>query len=460
MPADFGLVGMVMVFSGVAGIFANFGFKSALVQRQGLAERHLHAVFWFNLLIGAALTVIFIASAPLLADFFHTAALVQVTRAMAFSFLLGAFSIVPGALLQRQMRFATLTKIEVGVTLGCGAVGATMAFLGCGVWSLVANMLLTTACTSAALMWAAGYRPRWTFDRAAIRELFGYSTHLVGANLINYGARNADNLIIGKLLGAASLGIYSRAYNLMLLPITQVISVLSEVMFSTFCSIQDDRPRIKRIYLRAMAMIGAISFPVVLGLWAVADPFVLSFFGPQWVEVAPLLQILLLVSVTQCLAAPVGWIYTSQGKTNWLMWWNVFGGGAVILGILVGAYLGTLKAFAWCYLASNAVIFYPCIAIPGKLIGMTFGEVMTAVLSPLLLSVTMAGGVYLLGWALPAKWPVGVQLLIQVTTGVIVYVVLLLVFRPQAYRDMWQLIAEKWTARKTRLSPQPIAAGL
>src|SRR5690606_39419269 len=136
------------------------------------------------------------------------------------------------------------------------------------------------------------WRPSLQISAAAVRELLGYSSNLVGLGVVHYWARNADQLLIGKFLGSFSLGVYSRAYTLMLLPISEVISVLGNVMFPALSSIQQDKARVKSIYLRVMPVIGLIAFPMMLGLLVVAEPFVLTLFGERWIAVAPLLRIL------------------------------------------------------------------------------------------------------------------------------------------------------------------------
>src|SRR5690606_5311141 len=256
--------------------------------------------------------------------------------------------------------------------------------------------------------------PGLQFSVSAVRELLGYSSSLVGFGFVNYWARNADNLLIGKYLGSAALGVYSRAYSLMLLPISEVISVLGSVMFPALSSIQQDRARVKRIYLRAMPMIALIAFPMMLGLVAVAEPFVLTLFGERWIGVAPLLRTLCFVGVIQSMCSPTGWIYTSQGRTDRMFWWGIGGSGTLIVGIVVGVLQGTVQAVALCYFLANVVICYPCIAIAGRLIDLRFAEVARSVSGPLLCAMAMAVLVWGAGRLLPASWSPAMTLAILV----------------------------------------------
>jgi len=440
VPEDFGLVGMVAVFLGFANLFGEFGFGSALVYRPDLQPIHSVSVFWINIAAGVVIAALFWIGAPYVARFYGTPALEQITQAVGLNFVLSAGSIVPLALLRRSMSFNRIAVLNVSATLIAGSVAIFLAYTGFGPWAIVAQGLVSAAATSLLALTLAGWRPSLQFSASAVRELLGYSSNLVGFGIVNYWARNADHLLIGKFLGSFSLGIYSRAYALMLLPISEVISVLSTVMFPALSSIQQDKARVKSIYLRAMPMIGLVAFPMMLGLLVVAEPFILTLFGEQWIAVAPLLRILCIVGVIQSMCSPTGWIYTSQGRTDWMFWWGIGGSGTLILGIVVGVLHGTAQAVAFCYLLANVLICYPCIAIPGRLIGLRFWEVARAVLGPLVCASLMAVIVWGAGTLLPATWPPVARLATLVALGVVSYTALVLGSRLAVVAELRDLL--------------------
>ncbi len=378
-PESFGLIAMVLVFSGFAAVFSEMGVGSALVQRQTITDAHWSTAFWFTVALGILLSGLFALAAPLVARFYGEPVLMPLTAWIAASFTLSTPGIVPRARLQRSMRFDRIAKIDIVALLVSGVVAATAAWRGAGVWSLVAQHLTVAAVTSVLLLATVKWRPGRVWSGPALRDLAGYGAGLTGFAVINYWARSADNLLIGRFLGTATLGLYSRAYFLMLMPLKQIIGVLTPVMFPALASIQSNRDRVRRAYLRAMRLITFIAFPLMLGLAVVAEPFVLGLFGAGWREVIPLIRILAFVGITQTLCNPVGWIYTSQGRTDWLFWWGVGGAGALIAAILVGIAIGTVEAVAWAYLAGNVLITVPCLAIPGKLIDMRVRDVFRVV---------------------------------------------------------------------------------
>ena len=226
----------------------------------------------------------------------------------------------------------------------------------------------------------------------------------------------------------------------MLLPITQVTSVLSTAMFPALSSIQHDRPRVKAIYLRSMGLIALVCAPLVAGLFVVADPLVLALYGSSWAGVAPVVRILCLASFLQAFCNPTGWIYTSQGRTDWMFWWGLFGSGTLIVSIAFGAWIGSLSSIAYAYTIANVILFYPCIAIPGRLIGLTFREVVKSVAGSLACASVMGGLVYGVGLLLtsPSAW---VMLGVQVPFGITSYFIIVRAAKLPVWDDLigcWQ----------------------
>src|SRR5690554_1741922 len=448
VPEDFGLVGMVAVFLGFAALFGEFGFSSALVYQPDLRPIHSVSIFWINILAGVLIAALFWVSAPYIARFYDAPALERITQVIGLNFVLSASSIVPLALLRRSMSFNRIAVLNVTAALVAGGVAILLAYMGLGAWAIVTQGLVSATSTSLLALALAGWRPRLQFSVSAVRELLGYSSNLVGFGFVNYWARNADNLLIGKFLGSFALGIYSRAYTLMLLPISEVISVLSTVMFPALSSIQQDKARVKSIYLRAMPMIALVAFPMMLGLIVVAEPFVLTLFGERWIAVAPLLRILCVVGVIQSMCSPTGWIYTSQGRTDWMFWWGIGGSGTLIVGIVVGVLHGTAQAVAFCYLLANVLTCYPCIAIPGRLIDLRFSEVARSVQGPLLCATLMAAIVWGAGTLLPESWPPVARLTSLVALGVVSYSALVLGSRLAVVAELRDLLESLRGERK------------
>ena len=313
-PAEFGLVGMILVFTGFASSLADFGMGASLIQKPLVSQALLNSVFWLNLAAGAILTLLFSATAPLIAWFYQEPRLTLLTVAMAFTFLLGAMSVVQNALLSKSIDFRARFWIESVATIVSGSVAVALAWAGAGVWSLV-GQAIAFAATRTGMMWQRStWRPSWSFDRAATRELLGFARHMAAFNTIIYWENNVEKMAIGRLIGSAPLGVYNLAERLMRTPSTTITGTAGGVMFPSLSLIQSDVESVKRVYLRSNRLIAAVTFPAMAGLLAVAEPLILSLLGEVWRDAIPLLQLLCLAGVAQSVYNTSGWLYLSYGR--------------------------------------------------------------------------------------------------------------------------------------------------
>jgi PST family polysaccharide transporter len=445
-------MGMIIVFTGFVRIFSDAGFGAALIQRKELEERHRSSVFWLNIGIGCAITALLMGGAPWIAWFYDEPILTPLTMFIAVEFVIESLNSVQLALFRRDMDFKSITLIDVCSKIGAGGIGIGMALTGFGVWSLAARSVMATA-SSAAVVWAMSpWWPRFQFEWGAIQDLLEYSANLLGFSLINYWTRNADNLLIGRLVGSAGLGVYTRAYGTMLLPIRQITSVLSNVMFPALSRIQDDIERVKRIYLRSHRVIGLIAIPMMCGLFVVAEPFVLTLFGPKWEAMVPVLQILCFVGVKQPLGSTTGWIFQSQGRTDLMFKWNIVVSTMTIASFVIGVNWGVIGV-AIGYTLRGYILWYHAITIPGSLINLSFSEFLWNVSGIAACAVSMSALVYGLGFLLPANWAPWTQLATQVPFGIAVYWGLIHGLDLQGYRETLDLLVEQWNKRTGAATP-------
>lgn len=447
-PEDFGLVGMIAVFTGFAMLFNDLGFGAALVQKEELEERHRSSLFWLNCVAGLLLSGLVFASAPLLASFYEEPRLVPLTQLISANFFLGSLNVVQGALLKRNLEFRRLAYVEVVSVVAAGAVAIGLALTGFGVWALVWQMLVATA-VAVAMMWVvSSWLPAARFELDAARELFGFSANLLGFRSFNYWVRSADDLLVGRIVGSHGLGVYTRAYESMLMPLRQVSNVVGRVMFPSLSRIQRDPERVRRAYLRAIAMIALVTFPMMTGLFVVADSFVLGLLGPKWVEVIPILRVLCLVGLAQSVGTTTGWIYQSQGRTDWMFRWGIVSGVVTLVAFAVGIRWGVMGV-AVAYATRNFALTYFNFSIPGRLIDMEFSDVARAVAPAAGHALLMALIVWGCQLALPEGLPKWGALGVNVTAGATVYAVLMWSFRPDAFEDLLGLLGERLDQSRT-----------
>jgi O-antigen/teichoic acid export membrane protein len=443
VPADFGLLGMVLVFTGFAGLFGDFGFGQSLIQREKIEERHRSSVFWLSLGMGFLLAGITAAAAPLTAHFYREPRLVSVMMLIAVSFPLASLSVVQKALLSRGMKFRALGLIDVANSIIIGIAAIALALRGFGVWSLVWQQILYCVVMAVGTWWVLGWRPQLIFDLRAVKELFGFSANLTAFSVVNYWTRNTDNMLVGRVLGSASLGIYSRAYNLMLLPLSQVTWVVARVMFPAMSRLQNDKLRVKNIYLRTVSIIGLITFPLMLGLLAVTDHFVLALYGSAWAELIPVLRVFCILGMTQAVTSTVGLIFQSQGRTDWMFWWGAFSGLLSIVAIIVGVWMRSLTAIAGCLLVVAFLLLVPNFSLAGRLISTTVREVVKSLTSVTICASAMAVAVWILGRLLPVGWPHWACLSTQVLFGVGAYILLIHSFHLAPYLELRTILVHQ-----------------
>jgi|WetSurMetagenome_2_1015567.scaffolds.fasta_scaffold49806_2 O-antigen/teichoic acid export membrane protein len=440
-PSDFGLIAMVLVVAGFAGLFGDPGFAAALIQRKEIEERHLSSVFWMNILIGILLAGLFLSFSPLMAIFYHAPQLSLLGAFISALFIINAFKIVPYAILNRSLAFRKLAFVDTLTTLIAGITAVTLAREGFGAWSL-AWQVVVSAFVSVVMIWGvSGWRPRLSFDPNAVRELLRFSMNLLGFNVYHYWVKNIDNLLIGGFIGSAGLGLYSKAYEILLLPINQITSTVGQVMIPSLSKIKDDRERFKKVYLEAVSGVAFIAFPLMLGLLVVADSFVLGLYGEKWSEAIPILRVFCILGVIYSIAATAGWIYTAQGRTDLLFLWGLASGAVIMLSIVVGVIIGTPLAVALSLaIVGGAIHVYPQFTIPGKLIGMELRDVLRSIADVFICSVIMACVVWLIGLIFPSSVSHLTRLLLQVPLGIVTYGLLVYTLRIRSCVSLLSLV--------------------
>ncbi len=443
-PDTYGLLGMALIVVGFIDIFKDLGTGSALIQRAELDDRLVSSVFWMNLLLGVVAAAASFIIAPWMARFFGEPRVAPVLSALSVSFVISSLSIVQQSLLTRDMAFDRLARIELIATTLAACVGVGIAFYGGGVWSLVAMTIVGSALSTIFLWVQSSWRPPWRFAWSDIRSMRSYSLNLVGFNIFNYFARNADNLLIGRYLGVSALGYYSLAYNLMLFPIQNIVRVVGRVLFPAFSRVQHDNVRFRRGYVRICTIIAAVTFPLMMAMTVVADPMIAVLFGTQWMPSATLVMILAPLGMIQSLGTTVGDIYTAKGRTDWMFRWGLVAGSAVIVSFLVGLNWGVIGVATAYAVTSGILLFYPNFAIPFKLIDLPISEWLKALWPGFKYTIAMVAVMLLVRFGLD-QIRMNIPLVVLISSGVtgsLLYLGLMIAFKPPVVHDLVSLLPQ------------------
>lgn len=444
-PSDYGLVAIVWTFTGFAFLFNDLGIGASLVQSKTITEADAATAFFMNAAVGIVLTLLVLAlSGPLsrLMDQPHIASLLALAS-LAFTL---SVTTVPTAMLERRMQFNVVAAIDFGSMVLGLAVSVCAAALGAGAESLVIGPLVTITASSVMSFAAARWIPRAMPTRESARKLFAFGKHVTGFNVVNYWARNGDNLLLGRFVGAHELGLYGRAYMLMLMPVTQVTGVLGRVLLPVFSAMQDDPGRLRAAVLRVSQASGVVFFPLVLGLAATAHNFVLVAFGDRWRGAIPLVAILAISAAPQIVGALSGLLSQAVGQTRLLSTWGNLSSLSVIAAILIGLPWGA-EGVAIAYAARMYLGLPLTLATARLATGIGTAAFIRASAVPFCSATFMAVLVAALGFAVTPVLGPALTLALQVLAGAVVYVGIIDAAAPGALPEVMTLLLRGDRAR-------------
>jgi O-antigen/teichoic acid export membrane protein len=436
-PSAYGLVAMAALLTAFLEMLRDAGTGYALIREREVSEELVSTVFWLTCGLGLAFSLIIIALSVPAAHFFHEPQVARILQWLAVSFVAGALSTVPAAMLNREMAFR---KLAVSQTIGAVAgtiVAIAVALAGGKVWALVVGSIVTNVVTTIAIFYAASMRIRPLFRPADASHIVSFGLNLSGFNLVNYFSRNADNLLVGKFLGSLPLGFYQMGYMLMTYPIQNFSSVVAQVVYPALSKIHDDSERFCAAYLRMCRVIGLVTFPVMLGLAVTAQPFVRVFLGPRWAPVAGLLIIFGPLGAAQSIYTTAGLIYNTKGRPDVQLKWGMFAGAIYVLSFIIGLHWGIIGV-AGCYAAAWFLLMVPSFVIPFRLVGLSVARLFATLWPTIWMALVMT--------AVCECWRqmllrVGsrnalVDLVSTVVVGIVIYSSLLLWRRPQVLTDL------------------------
>ncbi|MFG0329813.1 MAG: lipopolysaccharide biosynthesis protein [Phycisphaerales bacterium] len=414
VPADFGLIAMVTVITSFAMMFKDAGLSTATIQRAEVDADQITTLFWINVCLGIAAACLIASLAPLIAWIYGEPRLILMTIVLASSLVLSGLSVQHQALLRRQMRYDALATIDVLSLLAGIAFAIVLAVFGARYWSLVA-MITGTSMVMCLLSWHyCHWIPGLPTLGGDVRSMLGFGGTLTGFNIFNYFTRNADNVIIGILLGSASLGLYSKAYQLLMLPIRQLNAPVSNVMLSSLSRLQTDPVRFRRAYLRAVSALAMIGMPIVACLFVAADEVILIVLGADWAEAADVFKWLAPAAFLGTLNIAPGWLCTALGRARVQLGWAAITAPLTVCAFLIGVkwgIVGVAAAFSatWC-LSLFVFLALACYRSPVSL-----GDIVHSI-APIVLMSVLAGiatSLVRIGFSIDG-FPVGVRLSVLV----------------------------------------------
>lgn len=442
-PDDFGLIAMVAVFTGFAGLLADVGLGSALVQKKSASDVHFSTVFWTNIGLGATLTSVLFWLAGPVSRFYGREELVLVVQILSLQFMVGALAMVQRQKLVKALRFKLLSMSDlVGMIIG-GLIAIAMAMKGFGYWALVAHSMSQRIVATGIVWLGSRWMPSMVFSASALRELVGFSLYVFATRSLQHFAGSVDKLLAGKLFGGGSVGLLDKAQSMMLFPLQNVSHVVGSVMFPALSMVQEDRQRVKDVYLRCTRSIALLTFPMMAGIYAVSDNFVIGVLGDQWREMVPILRVLCFAGIATSIVTVTGSVYLSQGASKSQFMVNLLTRPLAIIGVLAGIPWGLIGIAIGATVATwiNSLI---TLTVAGRLIGLPLLELMGSLVRTLIAAIIMAIIVYSLGrWWLELS--PALEFVAQIGVGGIVYLVVAWLLRLPALLEVFELVKSRYS---------------
>jgi len=339
-PRQLGLAAMALVIAGIASLTTGFGTDVALVQQKDASDEDRSTVFWSLLAAGAICAAAGAALAPAAAAWFHDSQVAPLFAVAALAFVLSALGATHRAVMTRELRFGALETGSIAAAFAGSAVVMGAAVGGLGAWALVLQQLTTLSVLAVAAWIQCPWRPSSRFSRRRLRLLAPVSTDVLMTRFALGGARLVDNVIIGRFLGSATLGLYSLAYNVMLLPSSRLTGPVQDVLYPVFARLADERDRLLDIWERSTRAVVLLVAPLGIVVVATAPELVKALFGARWAAAAPLVRILVVAGVLQALSSGNLRVLVALGRSRSAAWFGAAWLAAVVAAVAAAVHWG------------------------------------------------------------------------------------------------------------------------
>ena len=378
-PAEYGIVGVLSIFTLIAGNLQSSGFTQALVNLKAPRNEDYTAVFWFNTLTSFVLYALLFLSAPLIAQFFHQPCLVEVSRFVFLSFVISSFGIAHNAYMTKNMMNRELAIIGAIALLCSGGVATFLAFYGFSYWSLAWQQIIYITVLNIGRYYYTPWRPSWHFTFEPVRKMFGFSVKILITNIINTLSNNILTLLFGRLYPIKAVGDYSQAYKWNTMASAFVANAVGQVAQPVLASVKEEHGRSGRVFRKMLRFTAFLSFPAMFGLAIISNEFILLTIGKRWLDAVPLLQML-------CIGGAFVPFYTlyqnvaiSNGRSDFYMFCNI---AQIVLQLVIIAFFYHLgiNTMVMVYTLFTIAWLFVWQWIAHRIIGLRFWEVIKDVM--------------------------------------------------------------------------------
>lgn len=435
-PDDYGLIGIIGIFTAVCSTIINGGFSSALIRKKEITDDDYNTTFIVNLVSSLFLYAILFVSAPLIAKFFNREELIILTRVSTFSMVIGAMAIVQHTRLTKRIDFKTQTKITLTASVVSGVIGISMAIGGFGVWALVVQMMVSQILSTILLWLLNRWTPRFKFCKKSFQELFGFGWKMMISGILDSLWIQMNQVVIAKLYNTATLGQYSRADHYSQLFSSNLTSVIQRVTYPVLSEMQDDKERMVAAYRRVIKQTMFFTFSSMFALGAIAEPLIHCMIGEKWHEAATYLPLICFIGASYPLHAINLNMLMVQGRSDLFLRLEIIKKIIGLAPLFVGAFFGIFPML-YASIVLSIICFFLNSHYPGKLLGYSSWMQLRDISKSFFIALTMALFVFLLKYLPLSYWYI---LPIQIVIGIIILLALCKLSRLEEFKEMSSIV--------------------
>jgi O-antigen/teichoic acid export membrane protein len=440
-PEEVGLAAIALTFSSLAFLLADLGLGAAIVQRATLTEADRSTAFWTNAGLGVLLTLAGVGLSGPIASLFHQPRVQPLLAVLSLTFILTALGTTQGSLLIRALHFRSLELRTIAATAAGVAAAIVIAALGYGPWAIIAQALVVSGVSTALLWRSSSWRPRLLYSTDSLRHLLGFGGAIFGAGVVRYFERNLDNLLIGRFLGAAALGVYGVAYNVMLVPVLRLATPLQQVFFPALTQLQAST-ELAPIWLRMSRVLAAVTVPAMLGMAVVAPDFIVVLLGEKWRSAIPVLQVLTWVGILNVASLQASLLLEALGRAGAVLRYTIASSIVSAVGFAVGLHWGIVGVAAG-YAIAKTFLVPTYLGWSTRPVGLSLTEFWKAVAGPVQAAAGMAICVLGARLLLLDNLSAGPRLAVLILLGLVVYLALCRWRSPELVQDIRQARAQR-----------------
>lgn len=436
-PDDYGLIGIINIFTVVCTAIINGGFSSALIRKKDVTDDDYNTSFIVNLGLSLLLYALVFLASPLIADFFGREELVWLTRVSSFTMIIGALAIVQQTRLTKRIDFKTQTKITLTASIISGVIGITMAFLDFGVWALVAQMLSAQLLRTVLLWFYNHWIPSLRFNKNSFHELFGFGWKMMVSGILDSLWTQLYQVVVGKYYNAATLGQYTRANHFSQMFSSNLTNVIQRVTYPVLSEIQDDKERMIAAYRRVIKITMFLTFALMFALGSVSEPLLYCLIGEKWHDAATYLPLICIIGASYPLHALNLNMLQVQGRSDLFLKLEIIKKIIELAPLFIGAFVGIFPML-YTSIVTSIICYFLNSHYPGKLFGYTSWMQLKDISKSFFITFTMAAIVFVLKYLPFSYWLI---LPIQIVVGITFFYVLCKVTNIEEYHEFEKIMS-------------------